>query len=86
MRPACSPIYLHAWMPARHASPAEQHSLHSSAANVAWYAPHHCWAACLCTLLGCRDRDAEQQLSAARRQQRQEREERQKALDATWDD
>ncbi|KAI7838022.1 hypothetical protein COHA_008203 [Chlorella ohadii] len=33
-----------------------------------------------------RDKDAEQQLAATRRQQRQEREERQKALDAAWDD
>ena len=33
----------------------------------------------------CRDKDAEQQLAATRRQQREEREERQKALDATWE-
>ncbi|KAL4452739.1 hypothetical protein ABPG75_008401 [Micractinium tetrahymenae] len=32
-----------------------------------------------------RDRDAEQQLSAARRQQREQRAEREKALDAAWD-
>ncbi|EFN51439.1 expressed protein [Chlorella variabilis] len=32
-----------------------------------------------------RDKDAEQQLAATRRQQREEREERQKALDATWE-
>lgn len=32
-----------------------------------------------------RDRDAEQQLSAARRQQREERAEREKALEAAWD-
>lgn len=37
-------------------------------------------------LSSCRDKDAEQQLAATRRQQRQEREERQKALDAAWDD
>ena len=38
------------------------------------------------TPLFCRDKDAEQQLAATRRQQREEREERQRALDAAWDD